>query len=154
MEIGVEIQDKMIDATKEIFSTMVMMEITLEEIQETHGPLTDTITAMIGLAGTHRGVLAVHFPYVVAMAITSSFLMMDVTEMNEDVHDAMGEIANMLGGNVKTILSEKGRDIDLSMPSTISGSEYSFQSDKDVDKVIIKFGTEKGSFMVEMDLER
>jgi len=150
----VEIQDKMIDATKEIFSTMIMMEITLEEIKESHGPLTDTITAMIGLAGTHRGVLAVHFPYAVAMAITSSFLMMDVTEMNEDVHDAMGEIANMLGGNVKTILSEKGRDIDLSMPSTISGAEYSFQSDKDVDKVIIKFGTEKGPFMVEMDLER
>lgn len=149
-----EIQDKMIDATKEIFSTMIMMEITLEEIKESHGPLTDTITAMIGLAGTHRGVLAVHFPYAVAMAITSSFLMMDVTEMNEDVHDAMGEIANMLGGNVKTILSEKGRDIDLSMPSTISGAEYSFQSDKDVDKVIIKFGTEKGPFMVEMDLER
>ena len=149
-----EIQDKMIDATKEIFSTMIMMEITLEEMQETHGPLTNTITAMIGLAGTHRGVLAVHFPYAVAMAITSNFLMMDVTEMHEDVHDAMGEIANMLGGNVKTILSEKGRDIDLSMPSTISGSEYSFQSDKDVDKVIIKFGTEKGSFMVEMDLER
>lgn len=149
-----EIQDKMIDATKEIFSTMIMMEITLEEMEETHGPLINTITAMIGLAGTHRGVLAVHFPYAVAMAITSNFLMMDVTEMNEDVHDAMGEIANMLGGNVKTILSEKGRDIDLSMPSTISGSEYSFQSDKDVDKVIIKFGTEKGSFMVEMDLER
>ncbi len=131
-----EILDKMVEATKEIFSTMIMMEISLEEVMEEHGVLTDTITAMIGLAGTHRGVLAVHFPYVVAMAITSSFLMMDVNEMNADVHDAMGEIANMLGGNVKTILSENGRDINLSMPSTISGSEYSFQSDKDVDKVM------------------
>ncbi len=149
-----EIQDKMIDATKEIFSTMVMMDISLEEVMGSHGKLTDTITAMIGLAGTHRGVLAVHFPYSVAMAITSAFLMMDVEEMNDDVHDAMGEIANMLGGNVKTILSEKGRDIDLSMPSTISGSEYSFQSDNDVEKVIVRFGTEKGSFMVELDLEK
>ena len=149
-----ETQDKIIEATKEIFSTMVMMEISLEEVMESHGPLTDTITAMIGLAGIRRGVLAIHFPYVVAMAITSSFLMMDVNEMNDDVHDAMGEIANMLGGNVKTILSEKGRDIDLSMPSTISGSEYSFQSDKDVDKVIVKFRTDSGSFMVEMDLEK
>lgn len=153
-EGGVEIQDKMVEATKEIFSTMVMMEISLEEVMKTHGPLTDTITAMIGLAGTHKGVLAVHFPYAVAMAITSSFLMMDVNEMNDDVHDAMGEIANMLGGNVKTILSEKGKDIDLSMPSTISGAQYSFQSDKDVDKVIVKFRTDHGSFMVEMDLEK
>lgn len=149
-----EIQEKMIDATKEIFSTMVMMEITVEEVLKEHGPLTNTITAMIGLAGKRRGVLAVHIPYPVAMAITASFLMMDVEEINADVHDAMGEIANMLGGNVKTILSEKGRDIDLSMPSTIAGSEYSFQSDNDVEKVIVKFSTEKGSFMIEMDLEK
>lgn len=148
-----DIQDKMIEAAKEIFSTMIMMEISLEETLDDHGPLKDTITAMIGLAGKRKGVLAIHFPFPVAMAITSSFLMMDVTEIGDDVHDAMGEIANMLGGNVKGILSEKGRDIDLSMPSTIAGSDYSFQSDKEVDKVILKFSTDKGPFMVEMDLE-
>jgi chemotaxis protein CheX len=88
------------------------------------------------------------------MAITSSFLMMDVEEINEDVHDAVGEIANMLGGNVKAILSEKGRDIDLSLPSTIAGSQYSFQSDKQIEKMIIQFDTGTGTFMVEMDLEK
>jgi len=149
----VEIQDKMIESTKEIFSSMVMMEINVKEIMDVHGPLHDTITGMIGLAGTHKGVLAVHIPYSVAMAITSSFLMMDVTEINEDVHDAVGEIANMLGGNIKTILSENGRDIDLSLPTTIAGSEYSFSSDKEVEKVIVEFDTGKGCFMVEMDLE-
>ena len=149
-----EIQDKMIESTKEIFSSMVMMEITVKEIMEDHGPLQDTITGMIGLAGTHKGVLAIHIPYTVAMAITSSFLMMDVEEINEDVHDAVGELANMLGGNVKTILSEKGRDIDLSLPSTIAGSQYSFQSDNQIDKIIIKFDTGNGTFMVEMDLEK
>ncbi len=148
-----EIQDKMIEATREIFSSMVMMEISVNEIMEEHGPLNDTITGMIGLAGTHKGILAVHFPYAVAMAITSSFLMMDVEEVNEDVHDAVGEVANMLGGNVKTILSDNGRDIDLSLPSTISGSQYNFQSDKQVEKVIIEFDTGNGNFMVEMDLE-
>ncbi len=144
----------MIESTKEIFSSMVMMDISVKEVMTDHGPLTDTITGMIGLAGTHKGVLAVHVPYGVAMAITSSFLMMDVTEINEDVHDAVGEIANMLGGNVKTILSENGRDIDLSLPTTIAGSEYSFSSDKDVEKIIVEFDTGKGRFMVEMDLER
>ncbi len=149
-----EIQDKIIETTREIFSSMLMMDITVNEVMGDHGPLNDTITGMIGLAGTHKGVLAVHLPYSLAMAITASFLVMDVKEINEDVHDAVGEIANMLGGNVKTILSEKGRDIDLSLPSTISGSQYSFQSDKAVDKVIIKFDTGNGSFMVEMDLEK
>ncbi len=149
-----DIQDKMIDSTKEIFSSMVMMEVSVKEVMAEHGPLYDTITGMIGLAGTHKGILAIHVPYTVAMAITSSFLMMDITEINEDVHDAIGEVANMLGGNVKTILSDNGRDIDLSLPSTIAGAEYSFSSDKEVDKVIIEFDTGKGTFLVEMDLER
>lgn len=149
-----EIQEKMIESTKEIFSSMVMMDISVKQIMTNHGVLNDTITGMIGLAGTHKGVLAVHIPYDVAMAITGSFLMMDVTEINDDVHDAIGEVANMLGGNVKTILSEKGRDIDLSLPSTIAGAEYSFSSDKEVDKVIIEFDTGKGCFLVEMDLEK
>lgn len=149
-----EIRDKMIESTKEIFSSMVMMELSVKEVMNDHGVLHDTITGMIGLAGTHKGVLAVHVPYTVAMAITSSFLMMDVDEINEDVHDAIGEIANMLGGNVKTILSEKGRDIELSLPSTIAGAEYSFSSEKDVEKVIVEFDTGQGSFIVEMDLEK
>ena len=54
-----EIRDKMIESTKEIFSSMVMMEITVKEVMADHGPLHDTITGMIGLAGTHKGVLAV-----------------------------------------------------------------------------------------------
>ncbi len=149
-----EIEDKIIDATKEIFSSMVMMEIEVKEVMEDHGPLTDTITGLIGLAGTHKGVLGIHTPYHVAMAITSSFLGMDVDEINEDVHDAVGELANMLGGNVKSILSEKGRDIDLSLPSTIAGSQYNFQSDKQVEKIIIRFDTGQGDFMVELDLEK
>lgn len=149
-----EIEDKIIEATKEIFSSMVMMEIEVKEVMESHGPLTDTITGLIGLAGTHKGVLGIHTPYHVAKAITSSFLGMEVEEIDEDVHDAVGELANMLGGNVKSILSENGRDIDLSLPSTIAGSEYNFQSDKEVDTVIIQFDTGQGEFMVELDLEK
>ena len=42
----------------------------------------------------------------VAMTITGSFLGMDVEEMNEDVEDAVGELANMLGGDIKSALSE------------------------------------------------
>jgi chemotaxis protein CheX len=151
----VEIKDKIIESTIEIFSSMVMMDITVDqENVNDNGKHTGTITGLIGLAGTHKGVLAIHIPHPVAMAITSSFLGMDITEINADVEDAVGELANMLGGNVKTILTGKGRDIDLSLPSTISGDSYRFQSSKEVDKVIIQFGTASGLFLVELQLEK
>jgi len=60
----------------------------------------------------------------------------------------------MLGGNVKTILSENGRDIELSLPTTISGTNYDFQSAKDVEVTTLAFATETGMFSVELQLER
>jgi len=151
----VDISEKIIETTIEIFTTMVMMDVSADGPPLTgSGTLCDTITGMIGLAGTHKGVLAIHIPDHVALAITSSFLGMDVDEINDDVRDAVGELANMLGGNVKTILSQNGRDIELSLPSTIAGHEYGFKAATDVDLVILPFKTESGSFMVELQLEK
>ncbi|WP_051553537.1 chemotaxis protein CheX [Desulfobulbus elongatus] len=150
-----EINDKLIESTIEIFTGMVMMEVAsagdpLEKI----GPLKKSITGMVGLAGTHKGVLAVHFPNEVALAVTSNFLGMEVGEINEDVQDAIGEIANMLGGNLKTILSDRGRDIQLSLPSTIFGDEYAFSSQAESEQVILPFQSPNGMFYVEVELER
>ncbi len=148
-------RERIIESAKEIFSTMLMMEISEIDENETEAlPHTDSISGVIGLAGTHKGVLAVHLPHRVALAITSSFLGMDVEEMNSDVEDAVGELANMLGGNVKSILSEKGRDINLSMPTTISGRHYDYQSNKDAERFSILFRCEPGQFSVELQLEK
>jgi len=150
-----EVVPKLIDSTVEIFSAMVMMDIEVAgEPMDSLGPMRDSITGMVGLAGTGRGVLAVHIPNKVAMAITSSFLGMEVDEINEDVQDAVGEIANMLGGNVKTILADRFDEIELSLPSTISGEEYVFLSQNDVDQIIIPFAVPDGKIHVELELER
>lgn len=149
-----EINDKLIESTIEIFTGMVMMEIAVAGMPLTKlGPLKKSITGMVGLAGTHKGVLAVHFPQEVALAVTSNFLGMDVEEINDDVQDAIGEIANMLGGNLKTILSDRGKDIQLSLPSTIFGDEYAFSSQAEGDQVILPFKAPSGMFYVEVELE-
>ncbi len=151
----IEVTDKIIESTVEIFTGMVMMDISVAGEPMTNlGPLKQSITGMVGLAGTHKGVLAVHFPNQVAMDVTGSFLGMEVGEINADVQDAIGEIANMLGGNLKTILSDRGRDIQLSLPSTISGEQYSFSSQMDVDQIILPFQAPSGVFYVEVELER
>lgn len=150
-----ELRDQIIEAAKEIFSSMLMMEIAESDEEEIGtASLTDSISGIIGLAGTYKGVLAIHLPHAVAMAITSSFLGMDVAEINSDVEDAVGELANMLGGNVKSILSEKGRDINLSLPTTISGKDYDFQPTKDADRMIISLRCETGRFIIDLQLEK
>ena len=150
-----EVSDKIIESTIEIFTDMVMMEISVAgEPLLKLAPLRKFITGMVGLAGVHKGILAVHFPQQVALDVTGSFLGMEVAEINADVQDAIGEIANMLGGNLKTILSDRGSDIQLSLPSTIYGDEYAMTSQADVDQVILPFQAPAGVFYVEVELER
>jgi chemotaxis protein CheX len=151
----VEISGKIIDATVEIFTTMLMMDIIAgEPIKREKIPFASSITGMIGLAGLYKGVLAVHTPEKVAMNITSNFLGMDVEEINEDVLDAIGELTNMLGGSVKSILSDTGKDIELSIPSTISGEKYNFQIRENADLLVIPFKVDDGQqFLVELQLE-
>ncbi|MDJ0623905.1 MAG: chemotaxis protein CheX [Desulfocapsaceae bacterium] len=149
-----ELRERIAASAIEIFTTMVMMEVAVaEDIDENYGKLANSITGVIGLTGNYKGVLAVHLPHQVAFAITGNFLGVEVSEMNEDVEDAIGEIANMIGGNVKSMLSEKGRDIDLSLPSTVSGKEYGFHSIKGAEKTVIPFRAAEGIFYVELQLE-
>ncbi len=150
-----EIREKIIESTREIFTDMVMMDVSVGEnaIEET-SPLENTISGVIGLAGMYKGVLAIHIPVDLACAITANFLGMDVREINEDVEDAVGELANMLGGNVKTILSERGSDIELSLPTTITGKEYDFQTRKAVERICVQFAVDSSTFIVELQLEK
>jgi len=149
------IRAKLIESTLEIFTSMIMMDISVKnDSLKQLGKHEKCITGMIGLAGKFKGVISIHVPENVAFAITSSFLGMEVDEINEDVQDAIGEIANMLGGNIKTILSGKGKDIQLSLPSTIFGDEYRLYSDESIDRIVIEFMTVTGTFFVELELEK
>jgi len=144
-----------IDATKEVFGTMVMME--LEDQYPLREPVTKfhcSVTGMVGLAGTYSGILSIHCPLEFALRITSNMLGMEVEEVGEDVNDALGEIANMLGGYVKMVLSKGGLDLHLSVPTVISGEEYTLNAMADNDCIIIPFVHESQRFLVGLKLQK
>jgi chemotaxis protein CheX len=150
-----DLRGYVIHATKEVFATMVMMEV--EDSAPLKEPINKfhcSITGMVGLAGTYTGILSIHCPKHFAMAVTSNMLGMDVDEVGEDVNDALGEIANMLGGYVKQVLSKGGLDISLSIPTVISGDEYTINSFTDSDCVLIPFTFGEETFMVGLKLSK
>lgn len=143
------------DATVEIFQTMLMMEISPELPLLTHQrSYRCSVSGMVGMAGLYRGMVAIHAPDNVALAITSSFLGMEVDEVNGDVKDAIGELANMLAGSIKTMLSAGGKDIQLSIPSAICGQEYNIDWPPGSDGVMVPFLMPEGNFLVELRLHK
>jgi chemotaxis protein CheX len=88
------------------------------------------------------------------MKITSNMLGMECDEVNDDLNDAIGEIANMLGGSVKQVLSKGGLDVKLSIPTVISGEDYTVNSLSDSDCVVIPFIAEGQKFLVGLTLKK
>jgi chemotaxis protein CheX len=150
-----EMAKHVIDATKDVFSTMVMLDVEDSfPLQESVTKFCCSITGMIGLVGTYSGVLSIHCPQSLAVKITSNMLGMEPDEVGEDLNDALGEIANMLGGHVKMVLSKGGMDINISIPTVICGEEYTINSMAESDCVIIPFNTEGERFLVSLKLKK
>jgi chemotaxis protein CheX len=144
-----------VDATQEVFSTMVMMEPADDyPLREPVQRFQCSITGMVGFAGVYSGVISVHCPVSLALRITSNMLGMECDEVNEDLNDAIGEIANMLGGGVKQVLSKGGLDVKLSIPTVISGEDYTVNSLSDIDCVVIPFRIDDDRFLVGLSLKK
>ena len=149
-----DLQKHITDATTEIFETMIMLDINAgDPIVEKINNFKCSVSGVIGLAGSCKGMLAIHLPDKVAMSITGSFLGMDVTEIDDDVTDAIGELANMVAGNIKMILDEKGNNVTVSIPSCVHGDEYTLDTVSDSKRVVIPFKIESGQFLVELQIK-
>ncbi len=119
----------LIDDTRNVFSTMLGLE--LEHLPQEVPPkkhFSDCISAMVGLAGTYNGLISIHQPSAVGRRLASAMLDMEIEETNQDVLDALGELANMVAGNFKQHLSKGGSDIRLSTPTVAAGHDYFINS--------------------------
>ena len=140
---------------KEIFGTMVGLEDLLH-LPIQIDPVTnfkDCVSSLVGLAGTYNGLVSVHMPSDLAIRATSNMLGMAVTYLNDDVSDAMGEIANMVAGSFKQHLSRSGLDINISTPSVVYGKEYVITLSNNPEQISVRFATDDDWFMVAVAFE-
>ncbi|MGN6727747.1 MAG: chemotaxis protein CheX [Tepidisphaeraceae bacterium] len=82
-----------------------------------------TMSACVQITGAWRGAVALSCD--AAMAAEAARVMFDLAAgapATADMQDALGELVNMIGGNVKALLPET---CQLSLPSVVEGSDYS-----------------------------
>ncbi len=148
---GSDLGSEIISGVKDVFSTMLMVDLGSGEVfvnQEVG--VESNITSMLGIGGGLRGMLAVHCPANVAQSITGSFLGMEVDELNEDVKDAIGEIANMIAGNLKVSCAKNDLDIELAIPTSIVGDSFVVSGVADSNRLVVPREMAEGKFWVEL----
>nr|AGS51586.1 chemotaxis protein CheX [uncultured bacterium contig00010] len=82
------------------------------------------ISAVIGLSGVVRGAVIVSMKNALALKLTSILTGQEYTEIDVDVMDAIGEINNIIAGNIKPKIPN-GDKIVISIPTIIRGKEHS-----------------------------
>lgn len=81
-----------------------------------------TFTGCVQITGAWEGAVTVHCSEGLARLLTAAMFMVDPEDTTpEEVGDALGELANMVGGNVKALLPEPCR---ISLPAVADGMDY------------------------------
>lgn len=117
-------------AAKDVFGTMLGLDIELGQsyAEKTSPPESQKVVALIGLAGQWIGTGVIGCSPEFACRIASLMLMAEYQGVNEDVLDAMAEMANMIFGSVKTELEEHLGALGLSIPTVIFGRNFATRS--------------------------
>lgn len=136
-----QIVDIICSATTDVLSTMFNMEMVAEPAytDQTSAPLNDGVLAFVGLAGSSAGTGAIGCSSSFSCHLCSQMLMNEYETVNDDVLDAMGELTNMIIGNVKTRLEDELGPMALSIPTVIHGRNFSSRSIGNADWTIVPF---------------
>jgi len=82
------------------------------------------ISAVIGLSGAVKGAVIVSMKSDLAIKLTDKLVGSKHAEVDADVLDAIGEINNIIAGNIKPKVPN-GEKIVISIPTIIKGKEHS-----------------------------
>jgi chemotaxis protein CheX len=150
--VNVEFINPFIESVHSVFKTMLDTEAERQQLRigsEASDESPHVVTSLIGISGKASGVVALRFPRRTAIELARRFLTSDVTSVNEEVIDALAELANMVGGSAKAQFN-----IDppptLSLPIVVEGGNYKSRCPTQSVWVEVPFSSTAGEFSMEV----
>jgi chemotaxis protein CheX len=112
------------------------------------------VSGIIGLTGDITGSMALSFSEKSILKIVSNMLGEEITEINGDIKDAVGEITNMISGVARKELEKTGLNVLAAIPTVVSGMGHSITHVLGGPSIIIPFEMEDGPFVVDICISR
>lgn len=106
-----------------VFSHSCGTQIDIVDDGPTEAPADQSVmVAIISFVGDIEWSVFFIYPEKTATAVASSFAGFDISYDSEDMPDAIGEMANIVAGGIKLMLSQRGTRVEISLPTVISGT--------------------------------
>ncbi len=113
------------------------------------------ISGILEMTGDISGSVSVTFTEKCILGIVSAMFGEEITKMDEEINDAVGEIGNMISGHVTTKMTEMGKTVKIKLSEVKTGKGHTighFALEKDENKKVLAlpFKTTKGNMIMEI----
>ena len=115
---------------------------------------TGEITGVMEMSGDFSGSISISFTEKGILAIVSTMFGEEMTELNDEIKDAVGEIANMISGQVTNKLAEMGNTLKVSLARVEMGAGHDLAHLEKKPVIALPFKTADGKFTIEICFER
>ncbi|MDR0706738.1 MAG: chemotaxis protein CheX [Treponema sp.] len=117
-----------VDVCLNVFKDFINVEVSAKTpyFLEKDSIFGNDISAVIGFTGEARGAVIVSMQQKLAIKLTDILTGASHAEMDDDVTDAIGEIVNIIAGNVKQRF-EESLEMIISLPTIIQGSGHAIK---------------------------
>ncbi len=159
MPVDVELEPKKlgelaVKGTEQVFELMVGIPIEAGETA-VHEKLHafDGVVAMVTFTGDWVGAGMICFDEELACVVGSKMLMTEVPQVDADVLDGVGELANMILGNFKETIEPQTGPLSLSIPTVIYGKNFLARAGVHAPWVVAPFRSGEHSFEVWVSIQ-
>jgi CheY-specific phosphatase CheX len=133
-----------IESVHDVFETLIYVlpeEQPVLKIKRSH--FSGEVIASLQISGGINGIVVVVCPKAVAAKLTQNMLGADETPEDEaEISDCIGEIVNMIAGNIKTRCIDSGVTFNLAIPVVMCGREMVMRMQEELHGLQVPFVVE------------
>ncbi|MBU0991191.1 MAG: chemotaxis protein CheX [Proteobacteria bacterium] len=112
------------------------------------------IAGIMKLGGEFNGSVAVTFTAECILGIVSNMFGEEMTEMNDEIKDAVGEMVNMMAGQVNTKMTEMQKKLKASFDTVYLGKDHPVSHIEGRPVIAMPYKSTAGRFGLEVCFEK
>ena len=146
-----ELVNPFVEATIHVLETTASTAATARKpYLKRERPESGVISGVIELSGDFDGVIAINFSEKLILSVVSSMFGEEMTEVNDEIKDAVGEITNMISGKVTTKMTELGKSLQAKLSTVLMGTPHNVSFIEDRPVIAMPYHTDHGDFTIEV----
>lgn len=156
--IDVSIVNPFIEATLNVIETQANTGIRVGRpyVKTGEDPFPIEIAGLIPLnsSASFKGALVLCFQAATFLKIYSNMVGEAVGEITPEIQDGAGELINIIYGQAKTVLNERGHKLDMVLPTVLVGEKLKIRHQSRDLSMILPFESDAGPLFLEVLVEK